>query len=133
MNIKPHTITIIATLLLTSCKQLPTTSTEVEHHSLLRSMTYTHRHLLEFKLGNAPKQNEDRQHLLVSSHCDLIDRRMVYVANNPPSCPVLTNTEQACIASFHRCIGIYPTFKKECLSCEAQATQCLDNASLNQS
>ena len=124
MDIKQSIVTTLSTLLLlTACNHLPDThNTQVDHRSLIHSMTYTHRHLAEQHLNQqAPSP------LFTQSHCDLIDRGIVHSKTTPKACTHTNKTTQACIAAFHRCICQCPTFKRECQPCEQQAQQCLTN------
>ena len=128
MNIiKPIVTTLATLLLLTACNHLPDTqSTQVDHRSLIHSMTYTHRHLVEQHLTQ-----QSPSPLFTQSHCDLIERGVVHANTPPAACTQQDKATQTCIAAFHRCIGQCPTFKRECPPCEQQAQQCLTNNETN--
>ena len=128
-------ILITTTLLLIACT--PTTSTtknhEVSRIKLLRSMTYTHRNLLELELNGETQQEQSRRQLLLHSHCDLIDRKIINSQQTKQHCQRPTDQRiQACIANFHQCIGNCPDFKKTCQRCEKKASLCLKKLNENQ-
>ena len=126
MMIKLRPAFLFIALIITSCKQLPDTSTHVDLPSQIRSMMYTHRNLLELKLDSTSLKSEQRHQLLMTSHCDLIDRRMIYAKNKPEFCQVVINAySRKCIAAFHRCINACPMFLRHCPTCENQAIRCL--------
>lgn len=131
MKITSVLITLFSILALTACSQNPPTNLPtVDRPSLIRSMTYTHRHLLEQQLG--PRTEEQGSGpILLQSHCDLI-RREVVSSELPPKCEPKPGLEQqACVAKFHRCIGQCPTFMKECPLCEQKSEQCLEEVDAN--
>jgi len=110
-----------------ACSQNPPTNPpEVDRSSLIRSMTYTHRHLLEQQLG--PQIGEEGSgQVLLQSHCDLIKRGVVQTEPLPALCDSsISHDAQACIAQFHRCIGACPSYMKDCPVCERKAERCLE-------
>ena len=126
MMIKLGPVFLFIALITTSCKQLPDTSPYVDLPSQIRSMMYTHRNLLELKLDSTSLKSEQRHQILMTSHCDLIDRRMVYAKNKPEFCQVAINVDsRKCIAAFHLCIKACPMFLRHCPTCENQAIRCL--------
>ena len=127
MKIKPAIFLISFVLFLTGCTNQQQSSSRVDNISLLRSMTYTHRHLLDIELASSPQEEQIRYESLLQSHCDLIDRDFVNVNNGSPSqCQILAqaNTQQ-CTTRFHRCVGKCPNYKENCTSCETQLQNCL--------
>ena len=126
MMIKLRSVFLFIALMITSCKQLPDTSPYVDLPSQIRSMMYTHRNLLELKLDSTSLKSEQRHQLLMISHCDLIDRRMVYAKNKPNFCQAALNVDSLnCIAAFHHCINACPLFMRHCPTCETQVIRCL--------
>jgi hypothetical protein len=125
-------IALFSILVLTACSQNPPTNPpKVERFSLIRSMTYTHRHLLEQQLG-AELGKQDSEQILLQSHCDLIKRGVVRTEPLPESCQPLAPQEvQICIAEFHRCIGSCGTFMRDCPPCEKRAERCLGRATVD--
>ena len=119
---------LIAILAVASCSQLP--NTEVDRLSLLRSMTYTQRHLLTLELTEQPSQNSDRKKLLLMNYCDLIDRGVVRMEANPVFCKPQLPEQQACLAELHRCLGVCETYQSQCFSCEKQAANCMERDTL---
>jgi len=120
-------ITLFSILALTACNQNPPTNPpEVDRPSLIRSMTYTHRHLLEQHLGPQIGEEGGGQ-ILLQSHCDLIRRGVVQTEPLPALCePSVSLDALACIARFHRCVGACGTFMSDCPVCERKAERCLD-------
>ena len=115
-----------ALLLLSGCAHTP--NTEVDRLSLIRSMVYTQRHLLEMELTE--QHDPTRYHTLVMSYCDLIDRGAIEVSQIPKQCD--GNFKGAdhykirlCTAEFHRCIASCETRSTQCRACELQAASCL--------
>lgn len=129
VKIKPAIFLISFVLLLTGCTSQQQSNSRVDNISLLRSMTYTHRHLLDIELASSPQEEKVRYDSLLQSHCDLIDRNFVNVNNgSPDQCQILAqaNTQQ-CTTRFHRCVGSCPSYKDNCTSCEEQLQSCLYN------
>jgi len=129
LKVKPTTslIVLFSILALTACSQNPPTNPpEVDRSSLIRSMAYTHRHLLEQHLG--PQIGEEGSgQVMLKSHCDLIKRGVVQTKPLPALCdPSVPLEAQACIARFHRCVGACGTFMKDCPVCERKAVRCLE-------
>ena len=129
MNIKLLFIFLLSALALTACINQPQPTENVDQVSLVRSMTYTHRNLLEVVLGAESEQVEGKRDVLLKSHCDLVDRGVVSASIETVGChsPV-DRSARLCIADFHRCIGVCPSFKQTCRRCEDQAEQCLVSA-----
>lgn len=128
MTIKSLLIVTLTIFLLTACSQFPV-HTQVDRASLIRSMFYTHRHLLEIELGEQTQANENQRSLLLQSHCDLIRRGIVHADQPPAVCQSPAgDLVRQCVAEFHHCIGSCGTFKSNCPSCEYYADQCLDQA-----
>lgn len=104
--------------------------------SLIRSMAYTHQHLLEQHLLEqhlgAQIGEEGSGQVLLQSHCDLIRRGVVQTAPLPALCaPSVPHEAQGCIAWFHRCVGACGTFMSDCPVCEPKAARCLDRAAID--
>lgn len=126
MKIISTLITLFSILALTACSQNPVSGLpEIDRLSKIRSMTYTHRHLLEQHLS--PQLGDlSSGDVLMQSHCDLI-RRGVVDSGLPSQCePEPSIEQQACVARFHRCVGECPTFLKDCPVCERKALKCLN-------
>lgn len=128
---KPLSIFIFTLPLLTACT--PTTNSTEDHEvsriKLLRSMTYTHRNLLELELNGQNAQEQTRKQLLIHSHCDLMNRDIIKSQKTQRHCQTPTKPSvQACITAFHRCIGNCPDFKQTCQRCERKAALCLKKA-----
>lgn len=126
MKIISTLITLFSILALTACSQNPVSGPPtLDRLSEVRSMTYTHRHLLEQQLG--PQLGDiSSGGVLMQSHCDLI-RRGVVDSELPAQCESEPSLEQqACMAKFHRCVGVCPTFLKDCPVCERKAELCLE-------
>jgi hypothetical protein len=120
-------IVLFSILALTACSQNPPTNPpKVDRPSLIRSMAYTHRHLLAQQFGGQIGEQGSGQ-VLLQSHCDLITRGVVQTEPLPSLCePPASLEAQACIARFHRCVGACDTFMGDCPVCERKAVQCLD-------
>lgn len=127
MKITYALITLFSILALTACSQNPPTNPpQVDRASLIRSMTYTHRHLLEQQFGPQIEE-QGRGQILLQSHCDLVKRSVVQTAPLPAVCePSVPLDAQACIARFHRCVGACGTFMRDCPVCERKAARCLE-------
>ncbi|MEH6358602.1 MAG: hypothetical protein V7745_06405 [Pseudomonadales bacterium] len=127
MKVISSIITLLLILALTACSQNPVSGTpEVDHPSLIRSMAYTHRHLLEQRLGPQIEE-EGSEQILLQSHCDLIRRGVVQTNPLPALCkPPVSHDAEVCIARFHRCVGACGTFMKDCPVCEPKAALCLE-------
>ncbi len=127
MKITYVLISLFSMLVLTACSQNPPTNPpQVDRASLIRSMTYTHRHLLEQQLG-AQTGEQGSGPILLQSHCDLIKRGVVQTKPLPALCePSVSLDAQACIARFHRCVGACGTFMRDCPVCERKAARCLE-------
>ena len=132
MKIISVLITLFSILALTACSQNPPTNPpEVDRSSLIRSMSYTHRHLLEQQLGPQIEEEGSGQ-VLLQSHCDLIKRGVVQTEPLPALCdPSVPLDAQVCIADFHSCIGACGTFMSDCPVCEPKAARCLDRAAID--
>ena len=115
-------IFITSIYFITACMQL--SNTPVDTASLVKSMLYTQRHLIEVNYNTKAAHNTDRKTLLEQSHCDLIDRKMIHT-NLPIHCPVIDIKNQACIALFHQCIGRCKSYRKNCMRCEIKTINCL--------
>lgn len=132
---KQLSIIIFTLLFLSACTPATnsTESYEVSRIKLLRSMTYTHRNLLELELNGQDAQEQIHRQLLIHSHCDLMNRDIVKSQKTQHHCQTPTKPSvQACITAFHRCIGSCPDFKQTCQRCEKKATLCLKKADGNQ-
>ena len=113
----------------------------LDRSSLIISMTYTQRQLLDILLN--PLSNElnekdpvllqhrarlvERQVLFLSSHCDLIRRKIVNASVDYPACHGITRSNGFCIIDFHQCIAKCTNHKRDCPPCEQKAIQCLSN------
>jgi len=126
-------ITLFSILALTACSQnRQANPPKVDRISLIRSMAYTHRHLLDQKLD--PKVGDkSSEQVLLKSHCDLIKRWVVHKAPLPDVCQRDASLEtQVCIAKFHRCVGACGTFMSDCPVCEKKAARCLERMDTGQ-
>ncbi len=115
-----------ALLLLSACTHTPTT--EVDRLSLIRSMVYTQRHLLEMELTE--QREPARYQVLVVSYCDLIDRGVIEISEIPKQCDGNFKGAdhykiRSCAAEFHRCIANCDSRSNRCLACEQNTTACL--------
>ena len=117
-------IFITSIFFITACAQL--SNTPVDTASLVKSMLYTQRHLIEVNYHSPATHNTDRKTLLEQSHCDLIDRKMIHT-NLPIHCPVIDIKNQACIALFHQCIGRCKSYRQNCMRCEIKTINCLSS------
>lgn len=128
MKIISKLTTLFSILVLTACSQNPISGPpEIDRLSKIRSITYTHRHLLEQQLGSQVGDINSGG-VLMQSYCDLI-RRGVVDSELPPQCEPGPNLEQqTCMARFHRCVGVCPIFLKDCPVCEFKAERCLEDA-----
>jgi len=127
VKINPAIFLICFILLFTGCTNQQQSKSRVDNISLLRSMTYTHRHLLDIELTTNAQEEKVRYDALLQSHCDLIDRDFVNVNHGSPSlCQTLLKENlQQCTTHFHRCVGKCPTYKENCTSCEKKLQSCL--------
>lgn len=107
-------------LLLFACQSQPIIP---ERADLIRSMIYTHRHLVTHQLNNA--EPSWRYRLLVQSHCDLIKRDIVTAPKTQACLNTLATGNERCMAEFHTCISQCATFKQRCELCENQAQICV--------
>ena len=113
----------------------------LDRPSLIVSMSYTQRQLLDILL-NPPTnelseqdplllQNRDwlnkRRMLFLTSHCDLIRRKIVNASIDYPACHGVARNNRFCIIDFHQCIAKCPSYKRDCPPCEQKAIQCLSN------
>ena len=113
-------ITVVL-IFLSSCSH--TQTTDVDQLSLVRSMVYTQRHLLEMELTE--NRELARYEPLVASYCDLIDRGAISVSMLPTQCDFIDTNTKFCSATFHRCISACNMRSGLCKTCEAQASMCL--------
>jgi hypothetical protein len=124
VKIKPFFIIFILTIFsISNCAQLP--SIYVDHNSLIKSMIYTQRHLVEISYSDGTADSARKQ-LLEQSHCDLINRQVVYSKTLNAQCAPLDTKTQACTVGFHNCIGQCASAKRLCNQCERRAINCLD-------
>mgnify|MGYP001027591978 FL=1 len=113
----------------------------LDRPSLIVSMTYTQRQLLDIllnPLANGLNEKDpillqhrarlvERRALFLSSHCDLIRRKIVNASVDYPACHGVTRGNGFCIIDFHQCIAKCANHKRDCPPCEQQAIQCLSN------
>lgn len=113
----------------------------LERPSLIISMYYTQRQLLDILLNplandlnkKAPPfslQSEElikRRKLFLTSHCDLIRRKIVNASVDYPACKGIARNNRFCIIDFHQCIANCASNKRDCPPCEQQAIQCLSD------
>ena len=130
---------LLASILLGGLSSCASTSSNdepnyrVDRYSLVRSAQYTQRELLALQLSNPAAVNEQRYQLLVGSYCDLIAREAIYSADQPNACSDFEhNSTQRpatgqCVATFHRCIKTCDLRSRDCGTCEAAATACLNS------
>ena len=122
-------IFITTTFLITGCTQQPIQY--VERNDLLKSMIYTHRHLVELGFNPDRTSQLPRKQLLEQSHCDLIRRHVVYTETPQSHCKNTNIAVQTCLRHFHQCIGQCSTAKRLCKPCERNAINCLTDARLS--
>ena len=111
---------MVGLLLLFACQSQ---SIIPERADLIRSMIYTHRHLVIHQLNNP--EPSWRYKLLVQSHCDLIKRGIVTASKTQACLNTLETSTERCMAEFHTCISQCATLKQRCKLCENQAQICL--------
>ena len=113
----------------------------LDRHTLIVSMTYTQRQLLDILLNpltsgisdNDPlllqqrEQLDKRRTLFITSHCDLIRRDIVNASVDYPACNTVKRNNRFCIIDFHQCIAKCASYKRDCPPCEQKAIQCLSN------
>ena len=121
-------VTLLLVNLLSGCsKNLATFSTaehSVDHCSLVRSAVYTQRELINIGLNPKPQISSQRHQLLLRSYCDLIDRRIIYAANNPQGCSQFGAENRLCISEFYCCLKTWQLRSQECRRCEQPAISC---------
>lgn len=129
MDFKPIIFIFITSIFfITACTQL--SNRPVDTASLVKSMLYTQRHLIEVIYNSQVTGNIKRKMLLEKSHCDLIDRKVVY-ANQAINCPISDLNSRACIALFHQCIGLCKSYRENCIHCETQTIHCLSSKEID--
>ena len=113
----------------------------LDRHSLFISMSYTHRQLIDILLNplahdltkKAPPfslqqgQIIKRRALFLTSHCDLIRRKIVNASVDYPACQGVSRENRFCIIDFHQCIARCPSYNRDCPPCEQKAIQCLSD------
>ena len=113
----------------------------LDRSSLIISMTYTQRQLLDILLNPLARELSDKDPLLLqqreqlakrralflTSHCDLIRRNIVNASVDYPACSTIKRNNNFCIIDFHQCIAKCASYKRDFPPCEQQAIQCLSN------
>ena len=113
----------------------------LDRPSLIVSMSYTQRQLLDILLNPPTNELSDKEPLLaqqheqlikrrtlfLTSHCDLIRRQIVNASVDYPACNGVARNNRFCIIDFHQCIAKCPSYNRDCPPCEQQAMQCLSN------
>ena len=93
-------------LVVLGCSQTPEQKQySVDKYSLIRSAVYNQRELINSQLQGVAKPTNARQQLLLSNYCDLIDRRIIYSKQKPPTMPA-GRPEVSCLHS--RLSSVHP-------------------------
>ena len=124
-------ISLLSVVLLPACSHNPQRADySVDHYDLVRSAVYTQREVINTQFTEPASQtaalHAQRQAMLLSSYCDLIDRRTIFASAPAEACTEQTPEIRQCISEFHRCFKTCELRGQDCARCEQPAMECID-------